>query len=73
MGVGTAFTASELKLLDSLVEGYQKNLRLARIPLQGSALSPEVLVPLSEENSKRLLTTFSIRSKIDLLNKSLED
>lgn len=61
------FTKEELDVIRALVQRSIEHAVAARIPLEGSALSPQLLSELYATNTKTLLTLYSISSKIDLL------
>jgi hypothetical protein len=61
------FETDELQLLGELVDSHIEIAHSARIPLDGSALSQELVGELLENNSRKLLTLYKIRGKIGLL------
>lgn len=61
------FETDELQLLGELVDSNIEIAHSARIPLEGSALSHELVGELLENNSRKLLTLYKIRGKIGLL------
>lgn len=61
------FETDELQLLGELVDSNIEIAHSARIPLEGSALSQELVGELLENNSRKLLTLYKIRGKIGLL------
>lgn len=61
------FETDELQLLGELVDSHIEIAQSARIPLNGSALSKELVGELLENNSRKLLTLYKIRGKIGLL------
>lgn len=63
----SVFTKEELEVIRELVNRSIGHAIAARIPLEGSALSPKLLSELYATNTKTLLTMYSISSKIDLL------
>lgn len=63
----SVFTKEELEVIRELVNRSIGHAVAARIPLEGSALSPKLLSELYATNTKTLLTMYSISSKIDLL------
>ena len=64
----SVFTKEELEVIRELVNRSIGHAIAARIPLEGSALSPKLLSELYATNTKTLLTMYSISSKIDLLD-----
>ncbi|WAX15682.1 hypothetical protein EG103P3_00013 [Enterococcus phage EG103P3] len=66
------FTKEELDVIRALVQRSIDHAVVARIPLDGSALSQELVGELLENNSRKLLTLFKIRGKIGLLKEEEE-